>query len=341
MQENSLFSLRTLLLSSIALLAGISPATRAQTPDQFQHWRLPASPPHPADNQPNAERVELGKMLFFDRRVSGNGSLSCASCHLAELAWSDGKAVPTGASGKPMARNSQSLVNVGYNPGPVMWAGQKKNLEDQVSGPANNPDIMGTDVPAFSKWLSATPAYKTRFDQAYPGEEINLATISKALANFERTLIQRDSVFDHWLDGKPMSAQQLRGLHIFTSPEKGNCAVCHTAPAFSDNGFHNIGLASNDVGRHKIKPLPALMGAFKTPQLRDIERKAPYMHDGSLKTLMEVVEHYNKGGVKPGVGSVSALIKPLNLTQEEKQDLVAFLQALSGPVPKVSAPALP
>jgi cytochrome c peroxidase len=336
MVSNVSRSMRLVLPGALAFLVQIC---HAQSPADFQHWRLPASVPHPADNQPSPERTELGKMLFFDTRLSGNGSLSCYSCHMPELGWSDGKAVSIGMNGKPMARNSPSLINGAYNTGPTMWGGQKKSLEDQVSGPVGNPDIMATDIPKLLKTLNETPGYKARFDKAYPGEAIDMSTVAKALANFERTIISRDSKFDQWLDGKAMTAQQLRGLTVFTG--KATCSVCHMPPFFTDNGFHNIGMASKDSGRHKVKPLPALQGAFKTPQLRDTAYKAPYMHDGSLKTLMDVVEHYNKGGDTPGVGTVSPLIKPLNLSQTEKEDLVAFLHALSGPLQKMSAPTLP
>lgn len=321
------------------LSTGAAPAL-AQTADGFQQWRLPATVPHPADNQPSPERVELGKMLFFEKRLSGDGKSSCVTCHLPELGWSDGRQVSLGIGGKPMARNSQSLINLAYNVGPVMWAGQKKNLEDQIGGPMLSPDIMATDVAGFIKWLSETPAYSERFAKAYPGEGITLLSVSKALANFERTIIVRDTQFDKWLAGAKdaMTPQQLRGLLLFTNESKGNCATCHAAPTFSDNGFHNIGIASKDVGRHKVKALPALLGAFKTPQLRGIAHKKPYMHNGSLNTLMDVVEHYNKGGSKDGVGTVSANVRPLNLSQQEKEDLVAFLQALGGSVQTMAPP---
>ena len=353
MKKSLFFSINVLLLSGTALLSlpgngqtsgQTSGQTPAPTPAQFQHWRLPA-PPHPADNQPNPDRIDLGKILFFDTRLSGNGSLSCVSCHMPQLGWSDGKKVSIGMNGKPMARNSPSLINHVYNTGPTMWAGQKKSLEDQVGGPMTNSDIMASDIPGFLKTLNENPVYKAKFDKAYPGEAIDMVTVAKALANFERTIVSRDTRFDQWLEGKnTLTAQQLRGLALFTDEKKGNCAVCHTAPTFTDNGFHNIGLNSPDVGRHKVKPLPALLGAFKTPQLRDAEYKAPYMHDGSLKTLMDVVEHYNKGGQKDGgggVGTLSANVKPLNLSEQEKKDLVAFLEALSGPRQSMTPPALP
>ncbi|AZP14147.1 cytochrome-c peroxidase [Undibacterium parvum] len=315
----------------------------AQVAGDYQHWRLPSIAPQPADNLGTPERIELGKMLFFDTRLSGDGTLSCASCHLAQFGWSDRKAVSLGIGGKPMDRNSQSLVNIAYNTGPVMWAGQKLSLEDQINGPMKNPNIMATDIPRLLNLLNTTPAYKQRFEQAYPGEEINLASIGKAIANFERSILSQATPFDQWLAGKrnAMTGQQLRGLRLFTNEKKTNCVACHRPPNFTDYGFHNIGLASTDIGRYQLQQMPVLMGAFKTPQLRDVEHKAPFMHNGSLKTLMEVVEHYNQGNLRATVGEVSVDIRPLHLSAREKADLVAFLKALSGPVQKMAAPILP
>ena len=182
--------------------------------------------------------------------------------------------------------------------------------------------------------------------RAYPGEAIDKTTTSKAIASYERTLISADSPFDHWLRGdkKAMNASQIRGFRLFTDPAKGNCAACHSAPNFTDNGFHNIGLAAYgqpnpDVGRFAIKPIASLKGAFKTPTLRDIALTAPYFHDGSATTLTEVVEHYNKGGVTKT--DLSTNIKPLNLSADEVKDLVLFLQALTTPPKTVTLPQLP
>jgi cytochrome c peroxidase len=315
----------------------------AQVASNFQQWRLPAHPPYPETNPPTPERIELGKMLFFDARLSGDGKSSCATCHVPELGWSDNRPVSIGFGGKPMARNSPSLVNGGYNTSATMWAGQKKSLEDQVGGPMSNPEVMATDIAAFAQWMENNPVYQERFARAYPGEPIGLPTISKAIANYERTIVSLNSPFDQWLAGNPvaMTPQQIRGFAIFVDEKKGNCAACHLAPTLTDNGYHNIGLASKDIGRYKIKPIAILKGAFKTPQLRDVEYKAPYMHDGSIQTLMDVVEHYNKGGDVPGVGTVSMNVKPLNLSQKDKEDLVAFLKALSSPMQTVVRPVLP
>jgi cytochrome c peroxidase len=332
-----------MLLAGSALYASPADDTHRLSPEQFKEWILPAEPPYPANNKPSAERVSLGKMLFFDPRLSRDSTLSCASCHSPMFGWSDGVGVSLGFHGKPMERASPPITNTGYSTS-QMWDGRKKELEDQVMGPMLSGGIMNTDVENFFKWLNTSDEYKTAFNKAYPGEPINAATLSKAIASFERTIISRDSAFDRWVAGdqRALTPQQLRGMSVFMN--KGNCASCHSAPNFSDNGFHNIGLASfgkekPDMGRYAQRPVALMKGAFKTPSLRDVEYSAPYFHDGSAKTLTEVVEHYDKGGevrtnLSPGM-------KTLNLSAAEKEDLVAFLKALSSPRAKVEFPVLP
>lgn len=316
----------------IASLAGAATNAFGQSSTDFQNWRLPEQPPYPENNQPTPERIELGRRLFFERQLSGDGKLSCSSCHMAAKAWSDGRVVPIGFGGRPMTRNSQGLVNVGYNTLELMWAGQKKNLEEQVIAAASSHEVMATDTENMGKWLD-TPEYKDLFAKAYPNEAIDMRTVAKAIANFERTIVVHDTPFDRWVGGDAgaLSSSQLRGLRIFMDERRGNCATCHSAPTFSNNGFFNIGLPSKDIGRFKFNHRPLMMGAFKTPQLRDVEYKAPYMHDGSLGTLEEVVEHYDKGGGHPGIGTVSPDIRPLHLSRQDKRDLVEFLKSLSSP----------
>lgn len=310
-----------------------------------QKWLLPKTPPAPADNQPTPARVALGKTLFFDPRLSSDGNLSCASCHSPMFGWSDGLPTAKGNKSKILGRASPTVVNTGYNT-IMMWDGRKASLEDQAMGPMESMDEMAMSLTALFKWLDAEPAYKAMFEKAYPGEAIDGKVVSKALASFERTVISNDSPFDRWLrgDAKAMTRQQIIGFRLFSDSNKGNCVACHQAPNFTDNGFHNIGLASYDrekpdVGRYAIKPVAAMKGAFKTPTIRDIALTAPYFHDGSAKTLHEVVEHYAKGGVSKK--DLSPNIKPLALTNEEKEAIVAFMQALTTPPAPVTLPKLP
>lgn len=341
---SSIFSLAVIGLSAAAQPVS-NDTSKPLHPGDFQHWQLPATPPSPPDNKTTPARVHLGKMLFFDPRVSRNGITSCATCHNPALGWSD--ALPTGRGFQEtlLSRASSSIVNVGYN-SILLWDGRKKKLEDQVMGPLQDGTVMNTDLDHFFKWMNSSAGYIDAFAEAYPSEPIDHSTFSKAIAAFERSVVSRDSPFDRWVAGdkSAMTGQQLRGLQVFRAPDKGNCVVCHAAPNFTDNGFHNLGLRSfgkekPDLGRYAQKPVPSMKGAFKTPGLRDVEYTAPYFHDGSAKTLMDVVEHYAKGGEVRS--NLSPDIKPLNLSQVEKEDLVAFLKALSTPLSSVTLPVLP
>lgn len=306
-------------------------------------WSLGAVPAV-ADNPTTAEKIDLGKALFFDPRLSGNGTVSCASCHNPALGWSDGLKTGVGINGTVLGRATPTIVNVAYNT-QFMWDGRKKSLEDQALGPMKTPEEMRTDFGAVLHMLSATDGYVQMFAKAFPGEPISEDTIAKAIAAFERTVVSKDSRFDRWLAGDrgALTIAEWRGFQVFADPAKGNCAACHSGPNFTDNGYHNVGIRSAngtvDEGRFKIKPLPAMKGAFKTPTLRDIALTSPYFHDGSAATLADVVEHYNRGG--DDRGNVSKDVRPLNLSAQDKSDLVAFLGALTGRPLAVAVPVLP
>lgn len=320
-------------------------AEKLPKPADFAHWKLPKTPEYPADNKPTAARIALGKMLFFEPRISRDGVTSCATCHNPSLGWADGLATGRGFRGQVLDRASPSIINSAFNT-IHMWDGRKPTLEEQAIGPMEAAVEMNTDFERFYAWINANETYKSAFAKAYPGEAIGAETVKKAIASFERTVVSRNSPFDRWLNGdkKAMSAQQLRGLMLFNDTKKTNCVACHSAPNFTDNGFHNIGLASfgadkPDLGRFTQKPVAMMKGAFKTPALRDVSTTAPYFHDGSAKTLMDVVEHYAVGGVARG--NLSPNIKALTLTKSEKEDLVAFMKALTSPPTPVTLPVLP
>ncbi|MBX2809890.1 MAG: hypothetical protein KTR20_14790 [Cellvibrionaceae bacterium] len=307
-------------------------------------WKL-GEVPYPENNKPNAERIALGKMLFFDPRLSRDGNMSCATCHSPLFGWSDGLPTAKGFQSKVLGRASPTVVNTAYNT-IQMWDGRKKSLEDQAMGPMRSNAEMNMDIPTLMNWLNENKTYKAAFNQAYPGEAIGEITVSKAIASFERTVISNNSPFDAWLNGdkKAMTAAQVRGFEIFVNPNKGNCEVCHSGANFTDNGFHNIGLQSfgdknPDLGRYAQKPIRLMKGAFKTPTLRDITYTAPYFHDGSAETLEEVIDHYVKGGVVKD--NLSPNIKALTLSAQEKADLVDFLEALSSPKKPFTLPVLP
>ena len=327
--------------SAAALLLAAGPATAfaesVPAPSAAdREWRL-FEPPTPKENAGTPARVELGMALFFDPRLSDDGAMSCASCHEPSLGWADGRKTSIVGSAV-LGRASPTIVNLAYAT-QFTWDGRKKDLEDQATGPHRHLSKDGYE--AAAPRLAALPGYQAMFAKAYPGEPINVLTISKALAAFQRSVISNDAPFDRWLAGdtQALTPEQYRGFKVFTDPAKANCAACHTGPNFTDNGFHNVGIKTNDPGRFAFRKVAAMKGAFKTPTLREIELTAPYVHNGAAGTLREVVEYYSRGGEDRS--NVSPDVKPLNLSGQEKDDLVAFLRALTGKQTAVIRPVLP
>ena len=351
-----------LALAAVAALATIAPACAAtQAPTvsdteghvitlqaghkSLQKWRLPTTPPHPEGNAPTAARVELGKKLFFDPRLSGDGNMSCASCHSPLLGWSDG--LPTGKGSKSMVldRASPTVINTAFN-SLQMWDGRKATLEDQAMGPMEASAEMNMDTKKLFVWLNANPGYRKLFELAYPGQAIAADSLSKAIASFERTVISNTSPFDRWVAGSKdaMSADQVKGFALFIDPNKANCTACHAGPNFTDSSFHNVGLASfgkenPDMGRYAQKPVASMKGAFKTPTVREVSRTAPYFHDGSAATLEEVIALYVEGGTVKT--NLSKSMKALALSRGEAAQLASFLNALSSPAKQFVLPVLP
>lgn len=310
-----------------------------------QQWVLPKKPPYPEGNKPTKARVELGKMLYFDPRLSGDGNMSCATCHNPMFGWSDGLGTAKGVNSMVLGRASPTIINTAYN-SVQMWDGRKKTLEDQATGPLKADVEMNANLPKLLDFLAGSEGYQKAFEEAYPNEGVSEDTLAKAIASYERTVISNKSPFDRWLKGKKkaMTKRQVKGFKLFVNPEKGKCAACHLGPNFTDNGFHNLGLASfgddePDLGRHGQIPLNMMKGAFKTPTLRDITTTAPYFHDGSAKTLMDVVNHYVDGGVVKT--NLSPNFQKANLDEKEKQLVVEFMQALTSPPMVVTLPVVP
>lgn len=306
-------------------------------------WLRPSAAPAPADNVPNAARIELGKMLFFDPRLSRKASMSCATCHNPSLGWSDALPTAVGFDMHILGRNTPTIVNTAFN-SIQMWDGRKRDLEDQATGPIAAEGEMNMPLPELIARLQAIPGYAQYFEGAYPGQGISDVTVARAIASFERTVLSTESPFDRWRKGddKAVSADAKRGFEVFNG--KAKCAICHMGYNFTDNGFHNIGIKTPeghayDVGRYAQKPLKSMRGAFKTPTLRDIGLTGPYMRNGCYSTLMEVVEHYDRGG--DDKDNLSINIVPLRLTSAEKHELVSFLQTLDGVPMQVTVPALP
>lgn len=334
-----------LSLSAVNIAQDISKLVFEAGHKSLSQWILPDEAPYPEGNKPNAARIELGKALFFDPRLSGDGNMSCATCHNPLLGWSDGLPTAKGFQSRVLDRATPVITNTGFN-SLQMWDGRKATLEDQAMGPMEATVEMNMDIKGLFEWLNTSEGYQKLFKKAYPGEPIAAETLSKAIASFERTVISNNSRFDRWIkgDAKALSKQEIEGFKIFIDPEKGNCSVCHSGSNFTDNGFHNVGLKSfgkknPDLGRYAQVPLPLMKGAFKTPTVRDVEFSAPYFHDGSAATLAELIDFYERGGdVKT---NLSPNLKALSLTEEEKKNLELFLLSLSSPPQPFTLPVLP
>jgi cytochrome c peroxidase len=298
----------------------------------------PSTIEYPDGHPPAKLEVELGKTLFFDNRLSVNGKQSCASCHNPDLGFSDGMSKGHGTMGKGLGRNTPHCYNLAWN-SVFFWDGRASSLEEQALGPIQSPGEMNMPLDTLIPRLKRVAWYQATFHTVYGGNEsINKDNIGKAIASFERTLISNNSAFDKYMKGDKtaMIPDAVRGMELFKG--KANCVACHSGPNFTDESFHNIGLGDGDIGRAKFVPGATMTGAFKTPGLRNVSLNAPYMHDGSEGSLEAVVRYYNKGGnAAPGRDKA---IKPLNLSDNEIEDLVAFLGALTDPV-KVAAPAIP
>jgi cytochrome c peroxidase len=292
----------------------------------------------PDDNPYSAAKAELGWLLFFDPRLSSDGRVSCASCHSPEHAFTDGRPVSTGIKGQKGGRSAPSVINRGYGM-LQFWDGRAGSLEDQAKGPIANPIEMTAEKDAGKAHqtcinrLREVQEYRQRFKKAFGSEDFDIDHVAKAIATFERTVLSGNSPYDRFKAGdkSALSASQQRGMQVFFS-NNARCDSCHDGAAFTTNQFANIGIGMDrpnpDLGRYLVTKKEEEKGAFKTPGLRDIARTGPYMHDGSLKTLEEVVEHYDKGGIKNQW--LHQDIRPLKLTKENKADLVAFLHALNG-----------
>jgi len=298
--------------------------------------------PISANNPQTDAKIELGKMLFFDKRLSGNNTISCSTCHDPEKGYADGRPRAMGFGGKELGRHSPTVLNAAYN-GPQFWDGRAVSLEDQAEKPIEATVEMNLPREVMVGRLSSIPEYKKRFHDVF-GEEPSLSNVAKAVAAFERTIVTPDSPFDRYARGdkQALSIQEKKGLVLFMS--KAACSQCHNGPNFTDNQFHVIGIPQQgplqeDLGRYSVSKDEKDKGAFKTPTLRNIALTAPYTHDGAFQTLDEVVEFYNQGG--GSVSNKSPKILKLHLTRQEKADLVAFLKSLNGKLPVVAMPRLP
>ena len=332
----------------------------------------------PADNPLTRAKIELGRQLYFDARLSADGKVSCASCHHPEDGYARHTQFGVGINGQMGGRNSP----VSYNrllSGAQFWDGRAGSLEAQAVGPIANPIEMGNTHEKCVETLKGIEGYKLQFEKIFPGEGVTIGNVGKAIASFERTIVTGPSAYDLYeplrifeeanaddlkdleafkkddaaayakyeslkkaSEAKPMSAEAKRGRVLFFT-DKANCTACHAGANFTDEKYHNLGVGmaaeKPDLGRFEVSKDEKDKGAFKTPTVRNVALTAPYMHDGSQKTLEEVVEWYAKGG-HPNP-TLSDKVKKLDLNDQDKKDLVAFMQALTGDFPKVRMDRLP
>ncbi len=303
---------------------------------------MPAQVPTPPTNLSYSEKVELGKQLYFDTRLSKNNTVSCAFCHNPGTGFADARQVSIGAFGTAGGRQAPTVYNTGFIP-LQFWDGRAGSLEEQAIGPIHNPVEMAEQHNTVVPKIAKIAAYHRQFHLVFGGG-VSLQHIAEAIAAFERTIVSQNSAFDKYVMGAAdaMTESAVRGLTLFKG--KARCILCHNGPNLTDNQFHNLGVPQvgplkEDLGRYMVTRAERDKGAFKTPTLRSIQETAPYMHDGAFRTLEEVIDFFDQGGGKNS--HLSEIIKPLGLQPEEKVDLVEFLKSLTGAPLKITVPKLP
>jgi len=340
--------LGVILAGCIGVIA-VRPVAQAQeaTPSARRMASMKADYKRPVPRPvENAALVDLGRSLFWDPRSSASGKTACASCHFPHLGWATTDAKSRNDSGKLTSRRSQTVLALGHTSGPIGWDGRSATLEAQAKASiaTGSMSMSQTDTPVkvevIEERIRAVPGYAAKFNAALPGAAINLDAIAKAIAAYERTMEPGTAPFDRWIEGdeSAISESAKRGFVLFNG--KAECSLCHSGWRFTNDTFHDIGVSTKDPGRGRdVKDDPLMQYAFKTPTLRSVALHPPYMHDGSAADLHQVVKHYEKGGIdRP---SRSPLIKPIALTDQERSDLVAFMETLTGEGEAEPPPRLP
>ncbi len=287
---------------------------------------LTGAPPYPPDNPPTEAKIRLGEELFFDSILSGGRRRSCGTCHKRELHFMDGLSRGWGLDESELSRKTPGLLNVGWQQS-MFFDGRVKTLEEQVSKPLVNHREMALDPEEAVARLRTDPFYVRSFAQAFPGQEITFELVAKAIASFERTLVSYDSDLDRYLSGdaEALSPSAKRGMQVFTT--KAECIRCHNGPLLTDHQLHYTGVAERDGhGQAGTK--------YKTQSLRDALSRYSYMHNGRLMNIRQVIDHYDRGGSAPE--PLQPEVRPLGLSDEEKDDLVAFLAAFNGRVHRLT-----
>jgi len=320
--------------------------------DGFKDVGVLAKPEFPSNNPYSKEKEELGKMLFFDPRLSKSGQISCANCHDPELGWADGRRVAYGHDRQQGTRNTPTILNIIYAK-EYFWDGRAATLEEQAKAPIENPVEMNFHSRLAVKRIAKIKGYGEYFQKAFGDDKVTEEKITKAIATFERGIISPKSRFDKFISGKrdELTDSEINGLHLFRT--KANCINCHNTPYFSDQKFHNVGLTYfgreyEDLGLYNISKKNEDVGKFKTPTLREISQTAPYMHNGLFPHIRGVLNMYNAGmpdekrnRESPLAPKKSAMLEKLNLTENELADLENFLKTLHSYQYKMRPPQLP
>lgn len=302
--------------------------------------RLPKTVPSPGNNPTTAAKVELGKQLFFDPRLSGNNKTSCASCHFPTRTFTDRRTRSLGQHGRPLSRNTPTVVNSGFLKH-LFWDGRATSLEQQALMPIESPVEMDQDLDTLETELDNIPGYARQFRKVFE-TGVTRSGIARSLAAFQRTLVSGPTPLDRFLAGNTsaLSEEAQRGLDLFRG--SAGCIRCHNGPLLSDGKFYRLGVSVKDKGRQSVTGKPKDAFRFRTPSLRNIARTPPYMHDGSQKTLEDVVTFYYRGVPATIPGNLPLDVKPLlDNSFSEISDIVAFLESLSSAPLKITPPQLP
>jgi cytochrome c peroxidase len=331
------FLLVSLLLGMVTAAAGAD--TTSAELDLLARYRPPQALPSPGDAS-EKKKIELGKSLFFDPVLSGTSSTSCASCHNPGLSWGDGLPRAVGDDGQLMKLRAPTLIDI-YQLPRLGWDGKFRDIESVTFAAITSSGNMNLAAAEALARIAKIQGYAAAFNDIFPDEGISRSTVERAIATFERTIVSGTAPFDQWVagDNQAISPGAQRGFALFNG--NAGCVSCHSGWAFTDGSFHDIGTAKgDDLGRGALFPTSLkLRYAFKTPTLRDVAHRAPYMHDGSIPDLRSVLALYNKGGIdRP---SRSELIHPLGLSERDQLDLISFLNTLTETPHPVPVPVLP
>jgi len=323
----------------------------------FQDIGVLSAVPYPEYNPYSKEKESLGKILFFDPRLSTSGQIACASCHNPELGWTDNLTRSFGHDRQTGKRNSMTILNSAYAK-TLFWDGRASSLEDQAQFPIGDPLEMNEKLTIAVDKIAKIKGYNELFTAAFGDKKVNLQRIQYAIATFERSIVSPKSKFDQFVSGKSdaYTDSQVKGLHLFRT--KAQCINCHNTPYFSDNQFHNdgqtlFGTKNEDFGRYNVTKDVKDIGKFRTPTLREVANTKPWMHHGHFPSLLDVVELYNLGNPSPVqkkylgtardslIPKVDPALKKLNLSKEEISDLLAFIETLSTPTRRIMVPEMP